>query len=392
MTDRMTQPAHKRAVIAGAGMSEVGKVTGTAEEFAVAAINSALQDAGLGLGDVDGLLVSAGAMGGVSLDLAVTLGLRDLRLLSQLQAFGATATQMVQQAVLAVESGTATTVVCVWADDPIREAGREALYGSGIRPRSPWRAIHSAAGAVGANDLYAVATRRHMNRFGTTSEQLGHIAVAQREWAGLNPVAQKGDPITLADHAESRWISEPLRLLDCCLISNGAAAFVVTTADRASAGPHPAVEVRGWGQSHPGAYLQRNDDFGLVSGAARSGPAALDMARLALTDIDLVQLYDCYTFTVLLTLEDYGFCDKGEGGEFVASGVLGPGRSLALNTGGGQLSGYYLWGMTPLMEALTQVRGTAGQRQLAQHDTALVSGNGGIFSHHATLVLERAGS
>ncbi|MGA7833912.1 MAG: thiolase family protein, partial [Acidimicrobiales bacterium] len=121
-----------------------------------------------------------------------------------------------------------------------------------------------------------------------------------------------------------------------------------------------------------------------------SGPAALAMAGVQLSDIDVVELYDCYTYTVLITLEDYGFCKKGEGGEFVTSGVLGPDGTLKLNTGGGQLSSYYMWGMTPLSEAVMQVRGTSGDRQVAKHDLALVSGNGGVLDHHATLVLGTA--
>lgn len=226
-----------------------------------------------------------------------------------------------------------------------------------------------------------------MERFGTTSEQLGHIAVAQRAWAALNPAAQLRDPITLADHQASRWIAEPFHLLDCCLVSNGGIAVLVTTAERAAAMAQPPVHVLGWAQSHPGRYLRRHPEFGLVSGAASAGPAALAMAGVGVADVDVVQLYDCYTFTVLITLEDYGFCEKGEGGPFAASGVLGPGGKLVLNTGGGQLSGYYMWGMTPLSEAIIQARGQGGDRQAAVHDIILVSGNGGVLDHHATMVL-----
>jgi acetyl-CoA acetyltransferase len=243
---------------------------------------------------------------------------------------------------------------------------------------------------IGANPMYALAARRHMARFGTTTEQLGHVAVAQRAWAALNPAAQQREPITLADHQASRWIAEPLRLLDCCLVSNGGIAVIVTTAERAAGLAQPPVHVLGWAQSHPGHYLRRHPDFGLVTGAATAGPAALDMAGVALADVDVVQLYDCYTFTVLVTLEDYGFCAKGDGGPFVASGVLGPAGKLRLNTGGGQLSGYYLWGMTPVAEAVIQARGEAGERQADQHDIVLVSGNGGVLDHHASLVLGSA--
>jgi len=162
---------------------------------------------------------------------------------------------------------------------------------------------------------------------------------------------------------------------------------VVTSCERAADGDQPPVRVLGWGQSHPGMRLRNNPDFGLVSGAAHSGAQALAMADVSLNEIDIFELYDCYTFTVLLTVEDYGLCEKGEGGAFVSSGVLGPGGKVALNTGGGQLSGYYLWGMTPLVEAVEQLRGQAGERQATHHDLAVVSGNGGVLEHHATLVL-----
>jgi acetyl-CoA acetyltransferase len=133
--------------------------------------------------------------------------------------------------------------------------------------------------------------------------------------------------------------------------------------------------------------MERGSEFGLVSGAARSGPVAMKMAGVKPSDIDICQIYDCYTYTVMLTLEDYGFCAKGEGGPFVASGVLGPGGALPTNTGGGELSAFYLWGMTPMSEAIIQVRGEGGERQVERHDVVLVSGNGGTLDYHATAVL-----
>jgi acetyl-CoA acetyltransferase len=219
-----------------------------------------------------------------------------------------------------------------------------------------------------------------MAAFGTTTEAFGHIAVAQRAWAAGNPRAQLRQPITLEDHRSSRWVAEPFRLLDCCLVSNGGVAVIVTRADRAEHLARPPVAVLGWGQAHPGGFLRRHDDFGLVTGAARSGPTALAMAGVGLDEVDVVELYDCYTFTVLVTLEDYGFCAKGEGGDFVSGGALGPGGTLKCNTGGGQLSSYYMWGMTPLSEAVIQARGDDA-------DILVVSGNGGVLDHHGTLVL-----
>ena len=405
----MTARMGRRPVIAGLGLTEMGAVYGrTATSFATEAIRLGLEDAGLGPADVDGLLTSNGTTGGVGLGLQRELGLHDLRLLSEMQGFGSTAGSMVQFASMAVEAGMAEVVVCVFADAPLRP-GRSAgdVYGARRRPEAltvkpggsandepppkpmlhGWSGLLISAGAIGANTLYALAARRHMNRFGTTTEDFGNIAVAQREWAALNPIASKRDPITLEDHRNSRMIADPFRLLDCCLVSNGGVAVVVTSEERAADLRQPPVHVNGWAQCHSGRLFEHDDDFGIVTGAARSGPAALEMAGVKLQDIDVAELYDCYTFTVLVSLEDYGFCEKGEGGPFVSSGAIGPNGRLKLNTGGGQLSGYYMWGMTPLSEAIIQVRGQGGDRQVDPHDVALVSGNGGILDHHATLVL-----
>jgi acetyl-CoA acetyltransferase len=382
--------ASRRPVIAGLGITEVGRVYGrTAAQFAADAVRRAVADAGLELSDVDGLLTSTGLYGGVSLELQRDLGLTDLKLLSEMQGFGSTAAAMVQFASLTVQSGAANVVACVFADAPLQKGGPTgAAYN---RPRgSGWRALLGASGVVGANSMYALAARRHMHRYGTTSEQFGNIAVAQREWAAMNPLAQMREPITVGDHQSSRWVVEPFHLLDCCLVSNGGVAVIVTNAARAGHLAQPAVRVLGWAQCHPGEYMQHNDEFGLVSGAAQSGPAALAMARMSLNEVDVAELYDCYTFTVLLSLEDYGFCKKGEGGDFVASGAVSPSGQLKVNTGGGQLSSYYMWGMTPLSEAIIQARGQGGARQAVKHDVILVSGNGGVLDHHSTLVLGSA--
>jgi acetyl-CoA acetyltransferase len=379
----------RQPAIAGLGITNVGKVYGrTSAQFAADAVRLAARDAGLELADIDGLLTSAGLTGGVGLNLQRDLNLRHLKLLSEMQAYGSTAGGMVAVASMAVSAGMADAVACVWADSPLQPKERAGeSYAAAPARRSGWRGLMGAAGITGANPMYALAARRHMERYGTTNEQLGHIAVAQRDWAAMNPLAQLRTPITLDDYHASRWVAEPFHLLDCCLVSNGGIAVIVTSAERAASLRQPPVHVVGWAQDHPGRSMLRDDSFGLVSGAARSGPAALKMAGVALDDIDVVELYDCYTFTVLITLEDYGFCEKGGGGEFVASGVLGPGGSLKLNTGGGQLSSYYLWGMTPLSEAVIQARGQAGDRQVDPHDLLLVSGNGGVLDHHSTLVL-----
>ncbi len=391
-----SSPVTVDAAIVGLGLTDVGKVYGrTAPDFAADAVRRAVADAGLGLGDLDGLLVSTGTTGDVDVSLQQRLGLRDLRLLASVQAFGATAGAMVAQAALAVSTGVASAVACVFADAPRRpKESAGAAYAA--RRRYPLAGLGALRTMAGANPTvgYAMAARRHMETYGTTSEQLGAIAVAQRQWAMMNPLAEQRSPLTLADHQGSRLVAEPLHLYDCCLVSNGGAAVVVTSAARAADLAQPPVHVLGFGFGHPGGATDRSSQFGLRTGAAIAGPAALRMAGVSVDDVDLLEIYDCYTYTVLVTLEDYGFCEKGDGGVFVSDGRTAPGGSLPVNTGGGQLSSYYLWGMTPLTEAVIQVRGQAGDRQVAKRDVAMVSGNGGVLDHHASLVLSphRGGS
>ncbi|MFC4908069.1 thiolase family protein [Actinomadura gamaensis] len=376
------------AAIAGLGMTELGRVYGRSpRRLAADAVRAAVADAGLGLGDLDGLLVSHGMGGSPGIELADVLGLRELRLLTQMNSFGATAGAMISYAAMSVLSGAATTVACVFADAPLKP--KQSAGSAYHRDAAEWYGFGGMTAALGfrsVNAFYALAAQRHMAHYGTTGEQLGAIAVSTRAWATRNPLAQMREPITLEDHRNSRWVAEPLHLLDCCLVSNGAIAVVVTSADRAADLARPPVHLWGWGQGHPGHRKERGSAFGLATGAATSGPVAMKMAGITVDDVTQAQLYDCYTYTVLVSLEDYGFCAKGEGGAFAASGALGPGGTLPTNTGGGQLSGYYMWGMTPVSEAVIQARGDGGDRQAA-NDVILVSGNGGILDHHATLVL-----
>jgi len=370
-------------------MTEIGKIYGPdSNQFAQQAVRLAVADAGLRLSDLDGLLVS-GTAASRSSEIQRDLNLRDLSLVAGVSTWGTSMSVIIQLACMAIETGQATTIACVFADAPLQDKGRSfgASFSEGHPPKPGWRGITEATGILGGNPLMAMNARRHMLTYGTTSEQFGHVAVAQREWALLNPQAQMKKPITLADHQKSRWIVEPFHLLDCCLVSNGGVAVIITSANRAVDLPQPPVTVAGFAQCNPGYFDRRDDNFGLVSGAVKSGPAALKMAGVTIDDVNVVQLYDCYTYTVVVALEDYGFCQKGEGGEFVASGTLGPGGSLPLNTGGGQLSSFYLQGATPVSEGIIQARGHGGARQSVEHDVVLVANNGGSLDHHTTLVL-----
>jgi acetyl-CoA acetyltransferase len=380
-----------RTAVAGLGITEVGKVYGkTSAQFAAEAVRLAVADAGLTLADVDGLIFSNGLGSHVDVRFQMDLGLKDLKILTHMQSFGSTAIQMVQYASMAVQAGVAETIAIVWSDDPLKEkTSTSAAYAAAGKVPSGWQGLMGSNGIYSANTYYALAARRHMEKYGTTSEQLGHVAVAQREWAQLNPMAQfHGRPLSLEDYHASRYIAEPFHLFDCCIVSNGAVALVITSLEKARTLAQPPVEILGWAQAHPGYANRRDERFGLISGAAQSGPAALEMAGTSLDEIGVVEVYDCYTFTALLTLEDYGFFPKGEGGPGLAEpGMLGPNGKLKVNTGGGELSAFYLWGMTPLYEAVVQARGQGGERQVEDHERVLVSGNGGTLDYHSTLVL-----
>jgi acetyl-CoA acetyltransferase len=289
---------------------------------------------------------------------------------------------------MAIQAGMADVVACVFADAPLtpgQSAG--AAYGGGGRTVAGMASLGSAYGFFGANTGYALAARRHMALYGTTQDQLGAVAISTRKWAGLNPRAMMRGPMTIEDYHNSRWVIEPLHILDCTLVTNGAVAVIVSAADRAPSFRQPPVYVVGMGQGHPGNPRRAGYENEVNTGAILAKETAFRMAGVTNDDIDLCELYDCYTYTTMVTLEDYGFCKKGEGGAFVSDGKLGPGGSLPTNTGGGQLSGYYMWGMTPLSEAIIQARGQAGERQVAKHDIVLVSCQGGILDHHACLIL-----
>jgi acetyl-CoA acetyltransferase len=381
-----------RTAIAGLGITEQGKVYGrTPIGFAADAVRLALADAGLERDELDGLLVNPGLswgdLGMASFQLQQAMGLRNLRLTSSMNSGGATAASMIQYAALAIASGQCRAVACVFSDAPLkppRPAGDAKGGGGSAGAYAFGRGLDAAYGQFGVNAMYAMVAQRHMHRFGTTNDHLGAVAVAERQWANRNPAAQFHDtPMTLADYHRSRWVVEPFHLFDCCLVSNGGLAVIVTSAERARDARRPPVYLLGMGQGHPGGDPVET----LTSGAPLAKEAAFAMAGLGLADIDVVELYDCYTFTVIVTLEDYGFCAKGEGGPLVADGRIAPGGSLPLNTGGGQLSSFYMWGMTPVSEAVIQLRGEGGARQVDGAEVALVSGNGGILSTHATLVL-----
>jgi acetyl-CoA acetyltransferase len=383
-----------KSAIVGLGISEVGKVFGrSATSFALEAIDRALEDAGLRKEQLDGLLMQSGiSQPGIGLQLQNAGGLKNLRLVNHMNAMGATPAAMVQYATMAIQNGLATTVACVFADAPMQDpnarssAGMNMARGNRAAPTG-FASLDLYYGPMNPNAGYAMAARRHMATYGTTSEQLGAIAVSTRAWACKNPIAQFRTPITIEDHQNSRWIAEPFHLLDCCLISNGSVAVIVTSAERGRDMKSKPAYVLSMAQGFPGNTRRAGDDHDWSTGAAIARDTLYGTLGIGAKDIDVCELYDCYTYTTLVTLEDYGFCAKGEGGPFVATGVLGPGGALPTNTGGGELSSFYLWGMTPLSEGVIQARGSGGERQIDKHDLVLVTGNGGLLDYHASLIL-----
>jgi acetyl-CoA acetyltransferase len=241
---------------------------------------------------------------------------------------------------------------------------------------------------------HALAAARHMHEFGTTSRQLGAIAVATRKHANMNPAATMySKPLTLEDHQKARWIVEPLRLPDCSLMTDGGAAFIVTSAERAMDLKQKPVYIMGMGMNHPHCSVMDAKTLTTLGGKV-SSEIAYKMAGVGPKDMDFAQIYDCFTITTLITLEDYGFCPKGEGGRWVEGGRIEVGGELPVNTHGGLLSHAHLEGITHVTEAVKQLRGgnVEPARQVKDAKVGIVSGHGGYLSTHATLILssERA--
>lgn len=382
-----------RAAVVGVAdaASPTGRLGRGARALEVEMIREALDDAGLPLTDVDGVFTAGGPMS--SLELAEYLGIQP-RYTDSTSTGGSSFEIHVEHAAAAIALGLCEVAVSVYAATPRAQGasrpGRRALppWDPG-RPsaRMEWEMPYGPVMPAGG---YALAASRHLHRYGTTPEQLAAIAVSTRTWAANNPRARYRDPITVADVLDSPLVCSPLHLLDCCLVTDGAGAVVLTRADRARHCRKPPVFVLGVGTSHTHAGISSMPDLTVTAGAV-SGPRAFAMAGIEPTDVDLLMAYDSFTITVLLALEDLGFCPKGEGGRFVEDGRLGPGGALPTNTNGGGLSythpGQY--GMFLLVEAVRQLRGEADARQVPGVEVAVAHGCGGVLSSTSTVVLGR---
>jgi acetyl-CoA acetyltransferase len=379
-------PVDRTPVIVGTGLSDypvAPHLDGV--EHHVLAAKRAIADCGVAKADIDGY-ISAGGAGGMMLDDAVTMAeyLRiKHRYIDGTMTGGSSFEFHVQHAAAAIREGLADTILCTYGSNQLSRSGRALGTGGfqrgGQRVGGPIQ--YEAPYGNSLVGSYAMHARRHMHEYGTTSEQLAAIAVGVREYATLNPNAMYRDPITVDDVVGSRMIADPLHKLDCCAITDGGGAFIMTTAERAADLAQPPVYVLGaaGGQTH--WNISQQTDFTSCAGA-QAGPEALAQAGVTHDDVDLLMFYDSFTITCLILLESIGFVPKGEGGPFVAEGHLKRGGKWPLNTDGGGLSSCHpgMRGIFLIIEAVRQLRGQAGEAQVPDCEVALCAGSGGWLS------------
>lgn len=373
-------PRGETAFVSGATYG-IGEAPGyDSLDLAVHASLKALDAVGLQPKDVDGLFVALPTDAFSHLSMAQYLGIQP-KVMGNNRTGGSSFQTYAHSAALALAAGECDVALIAYGSNQRTSTGklisttRPSIYQEPYKPLMP---ISS----------YALAASRHMYEFGTTREQLAEVAVAARKWANLNPDAfVKGD-LTIEDCLSARMVSDPLTKNDCCLVTDGAAAIVMTRADRAKdLTSRPAYLL---GASHASTHQEISSMADLTTTAAvQSGQRAYAHAGVKPEDIDVVQVYDAFTINTILFLEDLGFCPKGEGGRFVQDGAIAPGGKLAVNTNGGGLSCVHpgMYGLFTMVEAMEQVMGTAGARQVPNVNLALSHGNGGVLSSQATLIL-----
>jgi acetyl-CoA acetyltransferase len=368
--------------IVGAATAHIGwESTRSVSEIMADAVMAALADADLDLRDVDGLFAVTPYYWMPSVTLADQLGIQPLATDST-NIGGASVVAHVGHAVRAITSGQCEVAVIAYGSTQRTDTGKLVTGADTLPYKRPYGPLFPISG-------YAMATQRHMHEFGTTRVQLARVAVTASEWASRNPEALKRDLLTIDDVLASPLVSDPLRKLDICLVTNGAGAIVLTSQDRAARTRGRSVAILGTGESHSHCYMSNMRSF-VTTAAVQSGGAAYEMAGLGPKDIDVVQIYDAFTIMVIVGLEDLGFCAKGEGGRLVEEGV-GPGSRLPVNTTGGGLRYCHpeMFGIFILVEAVRQLRGECGARQVDNARHALVHGFGGVFAGNATAILGR---
>jgi acetyl-CoA acetyltransferase len=370
------------AAIVGVAESDLGLV---AEGMSVIDLMAqgtkrALDDCGLTLKDVDGLFCAAAQSRLSVLAFAEYLGVSP-RFLGSTIVGGSSFEYHVAHAMGAIALGLCDVAVIAYGSTQ-RSVGRKQALAREVNPyETPFKPFLPTS-------AYALAASRHMHEFGTTREQLAAVAVAAREWALMNPVAWEKKPLTIDGVLSARMVSYPFTVRDCCLVTDGGGAVVVTSAGRAKSLKKKPAYVLGCGQSITHASISSMPDL-TVTGALASGQQAYAMAKLGPADVNVAMLYDAFTINTILFLEDLGFCRKGEGGPFVTGGRIAPGGSLAVNTNGGGLSYCHpgMYGLFLLIEAVRQLRAECGARQAPNCEVALAHGNGGVLSSQATVIL-----
>jgi acetyl-CoA acetyltransferase len=373
------------AAIVGIAESDLGAVAKEMSPIDLMAqgIQRALADCGLHLRDVDGLLCATSQSRTSGLTLSEYLGISAAFIDTTILG-GSSFMFHVAHAQAALQLGLCKVAVIAYGSTQRTVGRRQASVREYNPHETPFRPFLPAT-------AYALAASRHMHQYGTAREQLAAVAVAAREWALLNPAAWEKKPLTVDEVLSARMVSYPFTARDCCLITDGGGAVIMTTAERARSLKKPPVYVLGCGQAITHANISSMPDL-TVTGALQSGRAAYEMARLSPGDIDVVELYDAFTINTILFLEDLGFCPKGEGGRFVSDGYIAPGGGLPVNTNGGGLSYCHpgMYGLFLLIEAARQLRRECGARQIADCETAIAHGNGGVLSSQSTVILGSA--
>ena len=375
-----------RYCIVGIGHTAFGKNPGVSQiAHNILAIRAALDDAGLKASDLDGVLTKAPTSTFPMLfapRVAEALNIQP-NVVGTLDQAGASNIGLIQYAISCIDAGQAEVVAISYGDNP--RSGSRASY---ARPRGSEGSI---AGLFGAPSSYAMIARRHMHEYGTTEEQLGAVAMTHRQHASMNPNAQFRDTFSLDEYMAARWVAEPFRLFDCCPVSDGGAAYIVTTEERARDMAKAPVYIDGIGQAHPSWEFWRRPEMTL-SGAKKSGEMVFKSAGMKPSDMDFFQIYDCFSIVPIISLENYGFVKPGEGGDFYAEGHTRIGGQLPTNTSGGLLSETGMPGTQLVIEAVRQLRGEAGPRQVADCEVGMVSQQGGIMTTHAAMILSNAGA
>ena len=370
-----------RAAIVGSATFGCGTAPGySAMELAHQASVQALAAAGLKPGDVDGLFVVTMDDSLSGLTFAETLGIQP-RFVDNNRTGGSSFQVHVALAAMALDAGLCDVALIAYGSNQRSSTGKLV---SSSRP-SPWESPYRPLRPISS---YAMAAARHMHQYGTTKAQLGAVAVAARQWAQRNPEAFVREPLTLDDYLKARLVADPFSARDCCLVTDGAAAVVMTRAERAKDLCTRPAYVLGGAQATTHREIASMPDL-TVTGLADAGRRAYAQAGVSARDIDVVELYDAFTINVILFLEDLGFCAKGEGGAFVEGGRIAPGGALAVNTNGGGLSCVHpgMYGLFTIVEAARQLGGQAGDRQIANAKLAIAQGNGGELSHEALVIL-----